>query len=232
MCSLDYDEAYLPHYIDYYDKQGIDRHAIILHSSQPIAEEIYLEKYYGRYANVDLFFLCGDWNPGIQERVTQETLDKLNLSDDDWVINLDVDEFVEAEGKTLREKISEMERRGENCCVGAMVDRVAPEGFPALLPDKPLHEQFPNIATITKDIGGSTRKVPITRATLRVLGGHHHLTVSCREHAVVNSELLTVNHYKWTQTTIAKLRERVITNRKYPYWKESQRFLDSIDWEK
>jgi hypothetical protein len=228
ICSLDFDEGHIDHFVDYYLGQGIDLILLILHSRNVIDESRYIEKY--RRHGVELGFHRGDWNSQISKEIKINEILNMGLTKNDWVIYVDVDEHVECKDKTIREKIHEMETMGQNCCYGFLVDRISENGdLPKIKKDVKLKDQFPKIGKITHDVvGGFTRKVPIIRANFRVNGGHHGVEESQRQFLVINSEQIRVNHYKWGENIIKKLETRVKTHRekKLGHWRESQRFLD------
>lgn len=213
MCSLDFDEDYIPHYLNHYNKQGIDRHILILHSKKSVDESLFKKKYSDN--NISVFFNYGVWNSVVMQNAKHSLLKKLDIGIDDWIINSDIDEHAEPKHVSLRSKISEMTANGENCCIGRMVDRITENGsFSKILPDIPLSQQFP----LSSDIGRKllrchTRKIPISRGDLTISGGNHLVIPDHKKKAVYNNEILTVNHYKWTDRIKDKLEEEfALTN--------------------
>ena len=225
MCSLDFDEDYIPHFFDYYDKQGIDNHFLILHSKDEVDEDLFKSKYASN--NINVFFSYGEWNCVFLENIKHNLLKKIGVGKDDWIINTDIDEQVETQIGTLREKVKELESNQENACIGLMVDRVESNGeLPDIQPDQSLATQFPLISNITRRVlKGDIKKFPITRGDLNVKGGSHRLTEESSNKVKLNKEILTINHYKWTSNAIPKLQERIETHKKFVHWRESDRFL-------
>jgi hypothetical protein len=225
MCSLDFDEAYIDHFLAFYDSQGVDHHFLILHSKSPTDENAYRDYYSTKKASV--YFQYGEWNTKVSEDARHLVIKESGLTDKDWLIHTDIDEQAESVGQTLKEKIKKMEANGENCCSGSMIDRVSEDGsLPEIIPQKPLSEQFPRTADIGRSIlWCQTKKIPITKANILVKGGHHELMPEFKSKAVFNSEILKVNHYKWTKNVKEKLQERVLTHKQFFHWKESARFL-------
>jgi len=225
MCSLDFDEDYIPHFFKYYNSQGVDRHLLILHSKEPADEKFYLAKYSGE--NTNIFFVCGEWNANLSKSVRHGVLKKMGVGKNDWVINLDIDEHVETDCGTLKAKIEQMVANGENCCRGRMIDRIAIDGsLPEIKKDQPLSNQFPLVYDFTRKVlRAESKKIPITRGDLSVTGGSHYLTKESKDVAVFNPEILIVEHYKWSSNVVEKLKERFETHKNIPHRKESGRFL-------
>lgn len=229
MCSLDFDEDYIPHYLNHYNEQEIEKHILMLHSKKAVDEDYFRDKYSAD--NVTLFFTYGEWNCVVMQNEKHSLLKKLDIGIDDWIVNSDIDEHAEPKHCSLRSKISQMTANGENCCVGRMVDRITENGsFSKILPDIPLSEQFPLSANIGRRLlRCQTRKLPISRGDITILGGNHHVIPDHEKKAVYNDEILTVNHYKWTARIKDKLEERVRTHKAFYHWRESARFLDYLD---
>ena len=225
VCSLDFDEDYIDHFIDFYDSQEVDYHILIIHSKEPVNEDTFRDYYSTK--RVLIFFLYGMWNSKIAQEKKHSIIKELNLGENDWLIHADIDEHAESKNKTLRQKISEMIDNGENCCFGIMTDRIASDGsLPPILKTKTLSEQFPTVVNLTRAVlKGLTRKIPITRADIGVLGGSHDVVPEDLEKIVINDEVLVVNHYKWTKKVKEKLEERVKTHKEFYHWRESDRFL-------
>jgi len=225
MCSLDFDEDYIPHFLTYYNQQGVDRHLLILHSKKIVDEEALRDKYCNE--NIDIFFAYGEWNCIFLEGIKHNILKKIGVGQNDWIINTDIDEQVGVQNKTIKEKIFELEINQQNVCRGLIVDRIALNGeLPEIQPEIPLSEQFPLYVNITRRLlKGDIRKFPITRGDLNVKGGSHRLTAESFDHANIHDEILTINHYKWTSNVIDKLQERIATHKSFAHWRESDRFL-------
>lgn len=227
VCSLDFDEDYICHYLDHYDKQGADYHFLILHSKKALKEEEVLAKYSAE--NNSISFLYGDWNSKIAQNIKHLTVSNANLKEDDWLVHADIDEHSEPKSGTLKNKIQEMITNGENACLGLLTDRITENGLLKCIEEhKSLSEQFPLTANIGRRVlRCDTQKIPITRADIMVLGGSHLFAPESKDKAILNSEILTVNHYKWNDKVIEKLQERVATHKgKFYHWIESQRFLN------
>jgi len=225
MCHAHYDEAYVPHFLQYYQDQGVDHCYLIFNANEDI-DERYFEKKYCAH-NVSLFFAYGEWNAKFSEEHKYKLLRQLAVTSNDWIINVDIDEHVETDSGTLKDKVEEMISNGENCCRGIMVDRIAIDGsLPEIKQDTTLSEQFPLTYDITRSVlRAETRKIPITRGDLDVTGGSHYLTEKAKAISTFNDEVLIVQHYKWNKNVIEKLEERIKTHKNIPHRRESQRFL-------
>lgn len=225
MCHAYYDEDYVPHFLKYYQEQGVDHCYLIFNANEDIDEEYLQEKYCAE--NVTLFFAYGEWNSKFSEQHKHVILKELNITADDWIINVDIDEHVETDSGTLKDKVEEMISNGENFCRGQLIDRIAIDGsLPKIDEDTPLSQQFPFVSNLIRRVlFAEARKIPITRGDLSVTGGSHYLTKDSQTKAVANKEVLLVQHYKWNQNTIEKLEERIKTHKNIPHRRESARFL-------
>jgi len=238
MCSLDFDEKYIPHFLDHYNKQGVDRHFLILHSKEEVDEEWFQSKYCSDKVNV--FFAYGEWNCEYLQGIKHNVLQKMNVTEDDWIINADIDEHVESIEGTLRDKILKMKQNGENACVGHMIDRIASDGglpkilpelnidgtLPEITPELTLKKQFPIVSNFSKrTLKSYNKKISITRGDLRVKGGGHVLVKNNPKQTKRNREILMIHHYKWSENTISKLEERVKTHYRFQHRRESEKFL-------
>ncbi len=226
MCHAYYDEAYVPHFLKYYQDQGVDHCYLIFHDKDKINEEEYFQEKYCAH-NVTLFFVTGEWNAKFSEAHKHKLLKELNITAADWIINVDIDEHIECDSGNLKTKIEEMMANGENFCRGVIIDRIAADGsLPEIDMDIPLSEQFPLVSDFTyKVLKAETRKIPITRGDLNVTGGSHYLIEESKINAVPNEETLMVYHYKWNENTVEKLHERYKTHKNIPHRRESARFL-------
>lgn len=225
MCHAYYDEAYVPHFLKYYKSQGVDHCYLIFHANEDIDEEYLQEKYCAE--NVTLFFAYGEWNSKFSEQHKHTLLQQLEVTANDWIINVDIDEHVEADSGTLKDKVEEMIANGENFCRGKLIDRIAADGsLPEIEADISLSKQFPFVLNLTsKVLQAEYRKVPITRGDLNVTGGSHYLAKESKEIAIANKEVLLVQHYKWNKKVVQKLEERVKTHKNIPHRRESVKFL-------
>jgi hypothetical protein len=233
MCSLDFDEDYISHFLEYYRQQGIEYFYLLLHSKENV-DSFDIEKKYKK-DDTEIHYLIGDWNCKIVENFKQKIVDESILSENDWLVHVDIDEQVEVTGSTIKNKILEMENNLENCCLGQLTDRISQDGELKIIDNNStLSEQFP----IVSDVGSRvlkcfTRKTPIVRANIKMLGGNHNVLPEFRDSLKINQEILIVNHYKWNSKVLSKLEERVETHKdKFDHWLESARFLNYWDEQK
>jgi GR25 family glycosyltransferase involved in LPS biosynthesis len=197
VCSIDFDEAYINHFIDYYTNQGVDEIWMTLHSKKPIDPEYYISKY--QKDKVKLFFMFGNWSAEIAMKHKRKLMNIFKLNDNDWVVYADIDEHVKCgNGNTIRQKIYQMKKLEKNCCSGEFVDRVSMDGsLSKINSDKTLDEQFPIKKQIANDITGCyIYKMPIVKANLWVNAGHHEIIDIHKKQTRMDDEVLQIHHYK------------------------------------
>ena len=145
------------------------------------------------------------------------------LADRPLVLVADSDEFIRAPAWAARILVE----RGWDYIPGIFVDRFELDGFTRPVdPDQPLPAQFPRCTSFTYEaLGGAFTKVPIARPGLDYRVGFHgvHGDEALRK----PSWDLPVNHFKWTDGLIQRIRDRLA--RRYggdKYLLECQDFLE------
>lgn len=226
MCSLDFDEKYVRHYLDHYNRQGADRHYLIFHAKKPVEEKEIVARYGA--GNVFISFLYGGWNADISVNTKHTLVKNIPNRAEEWFIHSDIDEQAECFAGTLKQKIEKMKSLKQHFCWGRMVDRIKRDGsIKKIIGEEGLSEQFPERANLGRKIlKCDTRKVVICRGDIFLGAGNHRPLNKYRGSLLANREILTINHYKWAENVIDKLEERVRTHDGvFIHSKESERLL-------
>lgn len=149
------------------------------------------------------------------------------LKDGDWMIPLDVDEFLDLPS-SLPDFLKTCSAGGFNCVRGRLIDRVAENRSLRCISRTPsLEKQFPLRSTLTETVAlGHTGKIVAFQAPL-VPGKGHHSIIRHKHKARFSDRIVDVNHYKWDSLLPGRLKKRYQEYRKMkvPWGKESYRLL-------
>jgi hypothetical protein len=154
------------------------------------------------------------------------------LPSDAWIVLVDFDELIFFP-RALPEFIQLIEGEGYDLVMGRLIDRLAPEGrLIPILEKTPIWDQFSACHHVTRDIlRGDDRKTCLFRNYLTPSLGHHFIREAAS--AKLFPETLSVYHFKWDQTLLAKLTKRLDEfdeNRaKYPWYNELYNLLRSLE---
>lgn len=138
-----------------------------------------------------------------------------------WHWCADSDEFPD-ENLDLHDLAEKCEKTNANHIKARMVDRLAPHGqLTEMLPAPSLFKQYPLQASVTSKLcGGYDIKVPFCKDPYH---GHHDF-----QHPGLTSRyLLRLNHFKWDDTVVERMRKRFRQNveNEDPYLDERRKFL-------
>ncbi|MEA2708102.1 MAG: hypothetical protein QOF78_703 [Phycisphaerales bacterium] len=224
----------IPHFIRYYQSLGVDEFLIVLHcdalenpNRAVVMDALAAFGIQPRQQWVGTFL-------GPEKQARLNALVASCVDPGDWVINADLDEFVECDrfSRTpadLRKLLSAADANGFTFIPGRFVDMVALGGeLNHICADVPLWEQFPIACNVSETIlGAAPRKIVACKGHHRCEPGAHRVLEQPRNRAPA---LLRVNHFKWDQTVTARLaqREADYTRAGFPHAIESARFLKHI----
>lgn len=196
------DARLLPHFLRHYANAGVRDFYIGV--SDELEEEV------ARLASgypVTLFrggvtnsYLWGQANDAIHQ------LRERYQRDDEWVLIVDLDEFVVFR-ESIPSVIAAAEAEGANVVRGVMYDRFSADGRTrAVEPDSDLARQYPVRARLVRDVmEGCDHKAVLVK-------GHLHGAPGSGQHFLegekVASTVLEIDHYKWTEGSIDRLKER------------------------
>lgn len=220
----------LPQMIEHYQDLGITSfqiHVHITHPNDPVLPQVktVVESYGIKIASV-----CTDstWIEA-QDRVFRESMER---QAEDWFVIADQDEF-QVYSRDLETIISECESAGHDHIYGCFVDRLGPNGtLPRPNNDVSLWDQFPIGAYVSNPVaGGFPRKVVAALGRVKIQGSGCHYAMSLGTPCPVDMYHIQIHHFKWVDTLVERLLERVEIIRKVDYhWRESQRIIDYLDF--
>jgi hypothetical protein len=152
---------------------------------------------------------------------------RLHQADDEWVVIVDLDEFVEFPGP-IDALAGAAERAGTTVVRGMMYDRFSYDGrtvdFP---PGADLAQVYPVKSRFIRNVmGGLDYKGILVRGRLRPASAHHRF-----EDERLYQMLLEISHYKWVGGSIERLRAnyRLAADASMPWTGEYKRALDHYD---
>ena len=122
--------------------------------------------------------------------------------EDEWVVIVDLDEFVEFQGP-IAGLLPSVEAEQANVVRGVMLDRFALDGQPTpLRNDIPIDRQYPvRSRFIPIVMNGADFKGVLVKGRLRAAVAHHIF-----ESERIYSQQLEISHYKWTGSALERVR--------------------------
>jgi glycosyltransferase involved in cell wall biosynthesis len=149
---------------------------------------------------------------------------------DEWVVIVDLDEFIDFDDESVEGTIAAAEAEGANVVQGIMYDRFSEDGQPVdVEPDADLAKLFPVRWRFARDIKrADDHKAVLVKGLLRAAPvAEHHRMIGER----ASDTVLTIDHYRWTAGSIEMLRERSQRFREAgsPWWIEYERALEHYE---
>lgn len=265
----------LPHFIDYYLNFGVERENFLLtiqlknksfspnrrkteEKNNNVNDDILalakILSILSKYNITSVSTFTGDFVDVVKWNESLLSVSRANVTLDDWILEVDVDEFVEpTEHMSVHELWRYVEAAGITFVPGFIIDRVRGDG--SLDVDvhynDSLWRQFPVGCDVTASVGlGNTDKIPLHRAFLMTTAGSHSLAsveyaqsmgvwnicpyskihnVSSIAYRTPKNERywLRINSFKWVRGVVQQLKEtlRAYYFRNDSKWKESGRLL-------
>lgn len=233
--SSEFDSEYIPFYLDYYRALGVVRFLFVVHSSGDRSK--------AGEAAAEVHRLAGDsalTQPWVGRFHSDAKLARINgfleaIPASSWVAVCDIDEHFRL-NDIVRSSMADTRRR---VVYGRMIDRLAELGeggvpqLHAVRPDIPLAEQFPLCSeSFSRDVLNATCFKPCLVRGGTTLASCHHQDLADHE-ALMRGEYLEteIDHYKWKDTTLAKLRRRAADFEKYGlyFFEESKRAVSVLE---
>jgi hypothetical protein len=144
----------------------------------------------------------------------------------EWAVVVDLDEFIEFP-KRVFEITADAEKEGANIVQAIMYDRFSADGKPRSFDaSSDLATLFPVKARFMKAMGGADHKGVLVKGLIQPAGNFHNW-----QGQVVHSEILEIEHYKWTDRIIDRVRSdyRITTQAGIPCAIEYKRVLDHYE---
>jgi|GEM_PF-4824864 len=211
----------LHHFIRYYQNLGITEWEITLHTGTE-QELNNLAVFQAKLAEYQIPYQIweGEYNTHYREQMHNEFV--LQQSDCQWVLGVDLDEFVEFPCQ-IPDYLENLDEQGYNCVSGNLIDRVSVGGIlPFIEKNIPLEQQFPLKANVKKNIckplypeTSSEKKLAIKKP-LQWGTGHHTLKNDCYAYLKESPEALNINHYAWDSLLRARIEYRYKTYSQQP----------------
>jgi Glycosyl transferase family 2 len=228
------DITILPQFIEHYLQLGIDRVVLNINTRQ---DPLMLDKvrFFTRDYPVSVSTVfCEPHTWPLQNLLRNRAQDQY-MSDNDWAIIADIDEFQEYPS-SLAALLRSCEERGENSIYGSFLDRISSTGELSLLrSDLPVGLQFPiGIPLTRKVLRAPADKVVAVRGSLKPPATCTPMTILRDEFGGrISAVRATIHHFKWHASVLKKLRERMdlykqefhAGNQQLRNYKESERFL-------
>ncbi|KAL3912100.1 MAG: hypothetical protein SGILL_007019, partial [Bacillariaceae sp.] len=237
--SMDYDQPLIAHTLQHYTRAGLDPQCFLisLHQTSPdtdtaataaITDQLerdygirHIQAWYGNFTSQQ------SWEHKIAQRQA------VGVSSQDWIVKVDADELVRL--GDIPSLLQGMAERDYDVVYGAMIDRVSLDGgLSSISNQTSLAEQFPLECHVTKAGHANTTKAIAFRGYLtEYRAGHgmlHNQTL-----AGVYPQRLVIDHYKWSDSVLAKLLRRKQhyqwleqQGRGHHWWRESDHFLHHL----
>lgn len=175
MVATDYgDDILLEHFIQHYHHLGVpyDRFLFVLYHNPTYKNDAtsgYQRSVTFLRANNFAFRIWEDQYSSHRANANfLELALEVAMSPYSWIVKLHIDEFLQTDGRLMRELITEAEREGATFIEGSHVDRLARGGvLRKILPGVPLEVQMPVACSLSVDIAGPPERVFAFKAFLR-----------------------------------------------------------------
>lgn len=227
--GTDFDLDILPHFIKYYQSFGVNNFLFVLHTNSEKDDNIYKAKdILNKFSIKEKIVWRGIFDIDQKERIRNGVFcDEVN--DDDWVIVVDSDEFVEYV-PNLEMLIRFCNKAKIHCVVGELIDRLSVDRKIVNIDDNTnLEDKFPIKENFLKDGIFNLRwphlKVVLNKGFVKTNRGNHCPLNVYQEN--VYRQILKINHYKWRGNVILKLEDRVNNYKKlgHKWWIQSESFI-------
>ena len=222
----------LPHFIEHYQKQ-VDEILIAVYETDlhPSINDEVLE-IIKNYDNVKIQIVVNerifDW-----EKVTQLYNYVKRISQFDWFVIADIDEFHLYPNNDLRRLIKDCEENNWDIVRGGFIDRIGRGGeFVELKNNESLWEQFPNAGFFRYPMSKACpNKICVMKGYVDVTSGQHYAKID--DHttwrwqgwshpliAPVDTHSVQVHHFKWDSTAIDRVLSVANLNEEYAFSSE------------
>ena len=229
-----YDRAeILPHFLKYYSKLGVSEFIIGVDKKDDNPETPFIineaKKYKCYIEDIDM----GTHFNTLQKTEFQNVLkNKYTDQKNEWILIVDLDEFVDFNGLSIEQVIQECDKTGRYWARGIMVDRIA-EDFKIkkeIDPNFDIFKQFPYISNFSLKIANAgCLKVNLMKAFVNIQNGHHCVVQSESPFAPYQNKII-VHHFKWfgnVLKSMQKMKEGLQHNN-LCWYQEKKNMIDFI----
>jgi len=218
------DAALLGHFLRHYDKAGVTEFFIAVPAHLKTAPARFLSHYRIKVCEgLDVVDSLLTGSRAVSE------MRKRYQSDDEWVVIVDLDEFVEF-GSEISRVTAAADEMGANVVRGIMLDRFSLSGqLIEFGPDADLSLVYPVKSRFIRNImGGCDHKGVLVKGNVQPVhhAGHHRF-----ESERTFGEVLSISHYKWIPGALDRLRvsHRLVLEAEMPWAVEYQRALEHYE---
>jgi hypothetical protein len=231
LIDVDANAALLPHHFHHYSMAGVRPQNMLIALDSGSNDMRALERWTRFYAmrNVTVERFPFEYTSCTMLQWTNDALRRRGVvHPHQWTISTDVDEFTRFPSGDAIAFVRRLAEEGATHAFGFLNDRVAMDGrLITVNQETCIWRQFPLQCSITSRlIGGTTQKVVAYRGDQRASTGHHYmvwntiLRAKCslvpKFHVPIPHSLpsawrgapLAVDHYKWDEVALVKLRRR------------------------
>lgn len=228
----------LPHFITHYQRH-VDEINIVVYESDlfpSLGSEV--REVIKNYDNVKIVKIhkdrIFDW-----ERVTMLYNYITNKEPNDWWVVADVDEFHLYPNDHLPSLVRTCNEYGYTIVRGGFIDRIGIDGgFPEIVDDKPIFEQFPTMGFFRYPMSGANpNKICLMKGSVELTSGQHYAKIDghttwrwqgWNHPQILSSDFIQVHHFKWDSTSIERIKAVANIKQDYAYSKEYQLMYDSL----
>jgi Glycosyl transferase family 2 len=200
------DTRLLPYFLHHYARAGIDEFHMLAPSDSVGELSSLAPEYHITVSTIDWTAMSESFSRGDLATAVLGEVRAHHQADDEWVVILDLDEFVDF-GGPIDTVIVRAEAEGANVVKGVMYDRFSADGRTIdPIDGASLDETYPVRSRFIPNVMlGCDDKAVIVKGRLEgAQGAEHHQLVGER----AASTVLTIEHFKWTQGSVDRLRAR------------------------
>lgn len=200
------DERLLPYFLDHYARAGIDAFYVVASSEFHSAVSSLGSANPITVSKVDWPAMSESFSRGELATRVLGTLRTGHQGEDEWAVIVDLDEFVDF-GEGIEPLIARAEREGANVVKGVMYDRFSADGLTVdPLDGSTLDETYPVRSRFIRTVMlGCDDKAVLVKGRLEgVPSAEHHELIGER----ASSDVLSIEHFKWTAGSVDRLRDR------------------------
>lgn len=228
----------LPHFINHYQSQVDEINIVVYETEQYPLLSNEVKEIINGYDNVNIVKIhrdrIFDW-----ERVTMLYNYITNKHPDDWWVVADIDEFQLYPHDNLRYLVEKSNEYGYEIVRGGFIDRIGEDGgFPEIVKDIPLFEQFPIMGFFRYPLSKACpNKICVMKGRVELTSGQHYAIINGQttwrwqgwNHPLIQPHnTVQVHHFKWDSTAIKRIKAVADVKQPYAYSDEYKLMYDQL----
>lgn len=228
----------LPHFIRHYQRY-VDEIQLVIYETDKyplLANEV--SQIIEGYDNVHIVKVhkdkIFDW-----ERVTILYNYVTNKEPNDWWVIADIDEFHLYPNNNLPSLVKVCNEHGYTIVRGGFIDRIGQDGgFPEIVDDKPIFEQFPTMGFFRYPMSGANpNKICLMKGSVELTSGQHYAKIDghttwkwqgWNHPQILNTYFVQVHHFKWDATCGQRIRDVANVMQAYAYSEEYRKMYRAL----